>query len=38
VTVKIISDFESGQQPFRQSAGTVLRMGWFICGSIPHVG
>jgi len=30
--VKIISDFESGQQPFRQSAGIVLRMGWFICG------
>lgn len=33
-----ISEFESGQQPFRQSAGTVLRMGRFNCGSIPHVG
>jgi hypothetical protein len=33
-----ISEFESGQQPFRQFAGMVLRMGWFNRGSIPHVG
>ena len=33
-----ISEFESGQQPFRLLAGKVLRMGWFNRGSIPHVG
>jgi hypothetical protein len=30
--------FESSQQPHRQFAGVVLRMGWFNRGSIPHVG
>jgi len=31
-------EFESGQQQVRHFAGLVLRMGWFYCGSIPHVG
>jgi hypothetical protein len=33
-----ISEFEPGQQSFRQSAGKILRMGWFNRGSNPHVG
>jgi hypothetical protein len=32
----LISEFESGQQSFRQFAGMVLRMGWFNRGSNPH--
>jgi len=30
------ANFESSQQPFRQFAGLVLRIGWFIRGSIPQ--
>src|SRR5437867_2511222 len=30
------ANFESSQQPFRQFAGLVLRLGWFIRGSIPQ--
>src|SRR3974390_3145590 len=35
---KRFSEFESGQQSFRQSAGMILRMGWFNRGSNPQVG
>jgi hypothetical protein len=31
-SVTSISKFESSQQPHRQFAGTVLRMGWFKLG------
>ncbi len=31
-----ISEFESGQQSFRQFVGTILHMGWFNRGSNPQ--